>query len=620
MESQSFFNLTAKETLDFFQVSTTNGLSASQLSTNQSKYGKNELPEEPATPLWKLILEQFQDQLVIILLIAAAISLGLAALENQEEGSISAFVEPAVILLILVANATVGVIQETNAETAINALKELSADEAKVLREGTLQILPAKELVPGDIIHLSVGNKIPADCRLINVFSSSFRVDQSILTGEAESVIKEYDVVVSDKKAVKQDQINILFSGTTITIGKAVAVVVAIGEKTALGEIHSSISEQSEDKTPLKIKLDEFGDQLAKIITVICILVWVINVRHFNDDTFGGNWLKGSVYYFKIAVALAVAAIPEGLSAVITTCLALGTRRMAAQGAIVRKLRSVETLGCTSVICSDKTGTLTTNQMSVRKVFTFDLQNGQATELNVEGFTYGPEGRVSYAANGQTVERDILVKNQVLNELSLNCVLCNDSKVQYEVKTDTFVKIGEPTEAALKTLSEKLGTDDTAFNANNTQYKTLEEIDKLTQSQKIQKSAKVSNYVESKYTKLHNFEFTRDRKSMSVLVEKKPGNETPSGRSRSTSQQLSERTLYVKGAPEAVIERCSYFKCSNDPTRNIPFSKAMKDQVLSKMREWAETDSLRILAFANVENPKIPNKINPSDYVKFEVC
>jgi P-type Ca2+ transporter type 2A len=170
-----------------------------------------------------------------------------------------------------------------------------------------------------------------------------------------------------------------VFSGTTVTVGKALAVVVNTGTKTAIGAIHDSISSQIEEKTPLKQALDDFGDQLARIITVICVLVWLINIRHFQDEAFGGNWIKGSVYYFKIAVALAVAAIPEGLAVIITTCLALGTQKMAAQGdinliqgAIVRKLRSVETLGCTSVICSDKTGTLTTNQMSVRRIVTFE--------------------------------------------------------------------------------------------------------------------------------------------------------------------------------------------------------------------------------------------------------
>ena len=228
--------------------------------------------------------------------------------------------------------------------------------------------VPASELVPGDIVILSVGDKVPADLRLLEIITSSFKADQSILTGEPVSVSKEADYIVKDERAVKQDQINILFSGTTITIGKALAVVVKTGTETAIGEIHQSITSQISEKTPLKQQLDDFGDQLARIISIICILVWVINIRHFNDESHQGSWLKGAIYYFKIAVALAVAAIPEGLAVIITTCLALGTKKMAAQGAIVRKLRSVETLGCTSVICSDKTGTLTTNQMSVRKV------------------------------------------------------------------------------------------------------------------------------------------------------------------------------------------------------------------------------------------------------------
>jgi Ca2+ transporting ATPase len=295
-----------------------------------------ELANEESTPLWKLILEQFQDQLVMILLGAAAISFILALTEDSGgvEG-FTAFVEPIVILLILIANATVGVLQESSAEKAIDALKEYSPDEAKVLRNGSMQKVNAEDVVPGDIVDLAVGDKIPADCRVLEISSSVFRVDQAILTGESVSVNKE--------------------------------IVVKTGASTAIGDIHTSITAQISEKTPLKRKLDDFGDLLAKVITVICILVWVVNIRHFSDPSHHG-WLHGAIYYFKIAVALAVAAIPEGLAAVITACLALGTKKMAANGAIVRSLPSVETLGCTSVICSDKTGTLTTGQMCVSRV------------------------------------------------------------------------------------------------------------------------------------------------------------------------------------------------------------------------------------------------------------
>ncbi|EPQ13969.1 Sarcoplasmic/endoplasmic reticulum calcium ATPase 2 [Myotis brandtii] len=409
--------------------------------------------------LLELVIEQFEDLLVRILLLAACISFVLAWFEEGEE-TITAFVEPFVILLILVANAIVGVWQERNAENAIEALKEYEPEMGKVYRQDrkSVQRIKAKDIVPGDIVEIAVGDKVPADIRLTSIKSTTLRVDQSILTGESVSVIKHTDPV-PDPRAVNQDKKNMLFSGTNIAAGKAMGVVVATGVFTEIGKIRDEMVATEQERTPLQQKLDEFGEQLSKVISLICIAVWMINIGHFNDPVHGGSWIRGAIYYFKIAVALAVAAIPEGLPAVITTCLALGTRRMAKKNAIVRSLPSVETLGCTSVICSDKTGTLTTNQMSVCRMFILDKVEGDACSLNeftISGSTYAPVGEV--------YKDDKPVKCHQydgLVELATICALCNDSALDYNEAKGAYEKVGEATETALTCLVEKMNVFDT---------------------------------------------------------------------------------------------------------------------------------------------------------------
>ena len=480
-----------------------------------------------------------------------------------------------------------------------------------MIRGSTVHQVDARVIVPGDIVVLSVGDKVPADCRMLKINSSSFKVDQAILTGEPFSISKEFDLVLKDTQAVKQDQINMVFSGTSVTVGKAIAVVCQTGTKTAIGEIHDSITSQIEEKTPLKQALDDFGDQLAKIISVICILVWLINIRHFNDESHGGSWIKGGIYYFKIAVALAVAAIPEGLAVIITTCLALGTQKMAAQGAIVRKLRSVETLGCTSVICSDKTGTLTTNQMSVRRIVVFDKPS-QFNEFNIEGNTYAPCGNV-LTGEGEIVDRNILVKNPVLNELTHICALCNESKIIYEESHDAFQKIGEPTEAALKCVIEKLGTDDVNFNATIPVLADLNAVNALTKGEKAERASKVDDKINLQYSKLNTLEFSRDRKSMSVLVERK-------GASGYFTRRAvdGKRLLYVKGAPENVLERCTFIRTSSSYDKPTPMTPAIRDLILSRVTQWGESESLRVLALATVDKPNVPEKPDATQFASYE--
>ena len=354
MEGGSFpaWSRSVDQCLDHFDVDIRRGLSKSSIDKRRDQYGWNELEKEPGKPMWKLVLEQFDDMLVKILLLAALVSFILAYVDGHSaaEGGVTAYVEPMVILLILVLNAVVGVWQESNAERALEALKEMQSEHAKVIRNGEyIPDLLARELVPGDIVVLQVGDKVPADMRIAYLKTSTVRLEQSSLTGESMSVVKSNHPVKEDIEL--QGKECMVFAGTTVVNGSFVSVVISTGMATEMGKIQFQIQEASleEADTPLKKKLDEFGERLTTVIGVICVLVWVINYKYFLSWEMKNGWpinfkfsFEKCTYYFKIAVALAVAAIPEGLPAVITTCLALGTRKMAAKNAIVRKLPSVE--------------------------------------------------------------------------------------------------------------------------------------------------------------------------------------------------------------------------------------------------------------------------------------
>jgi len=576
---------TSEECLSFFGVDEERGLSPSQVETNIKKYGLNELPAEEGKTIWELVLEQFDDLLVKILLLAAIISFVLAFFEDDD--SITAFVEPFVILLILIANAIVGVWQERNAESAIEALKEYEPETGKVVRSDKdgVQKIKAVGIVPGDIIEISVGDKVPADFRLIKIYSTTLRIDQSILTGESVSVIKHCDPV-PDPRAVNQDKKNIVFSGTNVAAGKARGVVIGTGQQTAIGKIRDEMAESEEMKTPLQQKLDEFGEQLSKVITLICIAVWAINIGHFNDPAHGGSWIKGAVYYFKIAVALAVAAIPEGLPAVITTCLALGTRRMAAKNAIIRSLPSVETLGCTSVICSDKTGTLTTNMMSVCKMFTFADENS-FEEFEISGSTYEPVGDIFNG--GKKVKGADYV---ALEEMATISIMCNDSALDFNDFKNIFEKVGEATETALITLGEKINP-----------YSVPKSGSRLESAKVVRKD------IESKWKKDYTLEFSRDRKSMSSYCSPKKPTRLGNG-----------PKMFVKGAPEGVLDRCTYARIGAE---KVPMTEKMREKIMARAVEYGTgRDTLRCLCLATADSPMDPSDMdldNSAKFVNYEV-
>lgn len=526
--------------------------------------------------------------LLQILIIAAVVDL-VIALANGETG-IGAFLEPGVIVLILVANATVGVVTETNAEAAIEELKAYEADVATVLRDGRWIVLPAAELVPGDVVEVAVGNKVPADLRLVELLSSGLRVDQSILTGESGSVGKDVEPV-NIPKAVYQDKTNTLFSGTVVTAGRGRGVVVGTGSLTAIGRIRDAMVDACEQDTPLKQKLDQFGAFLSKVIAVICLLVWVVNLPHFSDPLHG-SWFGGALYYFKIAVALAVAAIPEGLPAVVTTCLALGTRQMAKRNAIVRSLPSVETLGCTTVICSDKTGTLTTNQMSVVRFCGFaaapsnnnnNNKNSKnknknnmvavVMEYEISGTSYSPEGQVTVAATGMQVP--IPADIPTLLQTSACAALCNDSHLHYHPEANRaeigYQRVGEATEIALRIFAEKIGLPG---------YSAMPSA--LARLPMSERATFCNDQWEKQYRKVFTLEFGRERKRMSVLC---------------ADEATGDLVLFCKGAPEAILDNCTTILLEDGTV--VPLDEEYKQMVASKVAEWGSSSALRVLAFAS---------------------
>ena len=548
------------ECLTHFGVDTQGGLSEERAAELARRYGPNALEVEAGPSALALFLGQFEDRLVQILLVVAALSYLLACLEGE---AAKGWVEPMVIIVILLINALVSTWQEMSAADALSALQRLQPDTARCLRQGGWRHdMPAQQLVPGDVIELRVGDSVPADARLLELRSTTFSTDEGSLTGESATVSKVTEAVPSDARI--QDKQCMVFAGTVVSNGRATAVVTATGGVSEIGRIQQGVSaaKLDEEKTPLAQKLDHFGNVLTLGIGAICLVVWLLSIPKFSQPAFGGFW-RGALYYLKVAVALGVAAIPEGLPAVITLCLSLGTRRMAARNVVVRKLPSVETLGCTTVICTDKTGTLTTNQMTVTSLVTAERGGGggnnagpQLREYEVEGVSYEPTGQV----RGMT---DDTLRGGGLRELAAGAALCNDAELKYEPDDKLFTRVGEPTEAALKVLVEKLGLPGAPPPQNA--------------------SAAANHFSELRcapYAKLATLEFSRTRKSMSVLC-----------RHRKSGRNV----LFVKGAPESLLPRCSHLRLADGST--VRMSDAWRRKLKEQFSGMARRP-LRCLALA----------------------
>lgn len=399
---EKFFSKHHEEVLKNFNVSKS-GLSENQVKENLDKFGYNQLTEKQKQTIMQVFLSQFKDLLVIILIIAAIISAATGNLEST-----------LVIFAVIILNSILGTVQHFKAEASLDSLKALSSPSAKVYRNGKKVEVQSKEIVPGDILILEAGDMVAADGRIIENFS--LQVNESSLTGESESVNKFIDIIEKEEIALG-DQKNMVFSGSLVTYGRALVVVTATGMNTGIGKIAHLMEETQEKQTPLQASLDDFSKKLAIGILVICVLV-------FGLSLYRGTPMLDSLMF---AVALAVAAIPEALSSIVTIVLALGTQKMAKENAIIKKLRAVEGLGSVSVICSDKTGTLTQNKMTVKKVYLDNkLIDGEDLDLN----------------------------DELTNYLVNSSILCNDST------SKDGVEIGDPTEVALVNLGHKLSLDE----------------------------------------------------------------------------------------------------------------------------------------------------------------
>ena len=404
---ENWFNKSIEQTEKELETSIENGLNKEQVEKAREKYGLNELKAKKKKSLIIKFLEQFKDFMIIILIIAAIISgaVGIA----QGEG----ITDTIIILIVVIVNAIIGVAQENKAEKSLEALQKLSSHEAKVIRNGKLEVVQSKKLVPGDLVVLETGDYVPADIRLVE--ESNLKVQESSLTGESLPVEKNISTIEEEKVGIG-DRENMLFSSSLVTYGRGKGIVVETGMNTEVGKIAGIINETIDSQTPLQEKLDKLGKTLGIAAVVICLVIFIIGIAIGKD----------ALEMFMTAVSLAVAAIPEGLAAVSTIVLAIGVQRMVKKNAIVKKLPAVETLGSATVICSDKTGTLTQNKMTVQKVFYDDiLQNVENAKVNNN--------------------------NEELEKLVYISMLCNDTKVASD---NTLT--GDPTETALVDMGFEL--------------------------------------------------------------------------------------------------------------------------------------------------------------------
>lgn len=530
--------------------SSAQGLSDSEVQRRQQIYGLNELQESATRKSWEILWDQFKNIMLLMLIAVALVSLVL----DLQTGD---FPKDAIaIFAIVLLNGALGYLQESKAEKALAALKGMTSPRVRVMRQGQEQEIDAKALVPGDVVLLEAGGQVPADGRLLN--AANLQVREAALTGEAEAVIKQPEAILPEESALG-DRINLVFQGTEVLQGRGTVLVTQTGMQTELGRIASLIQSVEAEPTPLQQRMAQLGNVLVSGSLVLVALVVAVGLLRTGNLSLFDELLE-------VSLSMAVAVVPEGLPAVITVTLALGTQRMVRRHALIRKLPAVETLGSVTTICSDKTGTLTQNKMVVQQVKTLD------TEYQVTGEGYAPFG--SILAHAQVVQVE---NSAVLKALLVASALCNDAKLNHTGSLWTI--LGDPTEGALLALAGKGG-----FNADqlNQQCDRIAEIP-----------------------------FTSERKRMSVVVQ----SHAPES-SESFALDQTNPVLFTKGSPELVLERC---QSAQGGGGLVPLTSAKKQAILEQ-NDLMASRGLRVLGFAMkpLENATLNGRSSSSEDLEAE--
>ena len=514
--------------LDEQGVDPERGLDQQQVRERLVQFGKNRLPEPPRDSAWARLLRQFINPLVLTLLVSALVAVWVGASQSASVSFIARYGNALAIALIVLLNALMGFVQEGRAAAALDALEKLVSTHARIRRDGVVAIIDADELVPGDILELEAGDAVPADSRLIR--ASDFEVEESALTGESVPVAKAPAANLA-ADAPLADRSTMVYVGTTITRGTASAVVVATGSATELGRIGGLLSLIEKQPTPLEQRLQAFGKRILYICLAVSVALFVLGIMRGHQ-----TWPELLLQ----CVSLAVAIIPEGLPAITTITLGLGMQRMAERGAVVRRLPAVETLGTATVICTDKTGTLTENQMTVRKMWCGGVS------FSVTGEGYEPRGAIAPEQDFDAARSEVL-----LRPLLLGAVLCNTATLRQSDDSSEWITIGDPTEAALLTLAHKGGV--------------------------------VPEPVRKEFTLVRQIPFAADRKRMTVIVHDARGVET----------------AHVKGSVDVLLPLCSS-QWLGDSTQML--GEEERRAVLAAAESMSK-GSLRVLAIAERRQP-----------------